>query len=360
MKTTITHRLKSIFYASFILSALGHLALAQAPDMEDYLPVEHAITDITGRKIAVTILSKTDTTLKFRRTSDGREFDIPIDKLSPADQKFFMLLGKPGPIEESELEVSVRDTPVKVTRLGNGPIGVIFFGSSGGVREDIVSGKVAFTGLLPAKTSFFLWDYPKTGAFSEVGSAIDGYLHGDKAKLRPNFKGVASEVLTQIREKTGLKKFLLVGNSLGAGIVLWDYAEIAKDPQVNFLLISPTETFMPPVKDLPKLSRTMLLAGVEKDQDGKWSDDFMQGDAACSWVKSNLDKAAMEKITESLYGKPGSPKPGFENFVIPKTFGTSHIIIGQEIKNPLLARLIRVNLGLEKPSSLSKSLVDGK
>ena len=227
MKTTITHRLTSFIYASVILSGLGQLAQAQAPDMEDFLPVEHTMTDTTGRKIAATILSKTDTTLKFRRTSDGREFDVPIDKLSPADQKFFMLLGKPGPIEESELEMSVRGTPVKVTRLGNGPIGVVFFGSSGGVRENIVSGKVAFTGLLPAKTSFFLWEYPKTGAFSEVGSAIDDYLHGDKAKFRPNFKGVASEVLAQIREKTGLKEVLLVGNSLGAGIVLWDYAEIA-------------------------------------------------------------------------------------------------------------------------------------
>ena len=360
MKTIINHRLTSIVIGAVILGFPGQLAQAQAPNMEDYLPVEHTMTDTTGRKIAATILSKTDTTLKSRRISDGREFDIPINKLSPADQKFFMLLGKPGPIEESELEMSVRDTPVKVTRLGNGPIGVVFFGSTGGVMKAILSDKEAFAGLFPAKTSFFLWEYPSTGVFDEISAAIEGYFDGDKAKLRPNFKGVASEVLAQIREKTGLKEFLLVGNSLGAGIVLWDYAEIAKDLQVNFLLISPTETFMPPVKDLPKLSRTMLLAGVEKGQDGKWSDDFMQGDAACSWVKSNLDKAAMEKITESLYGKPDRPKPGFENFVIPKTFGTSHIMIGQEIKNLLLARLIRVSLGLEKPSSLSKSLADGK
>ena len=45
------------------------------------------ITDTNGRKLSGTILEKSETAIKFRK-SDGKEFDIPIKNLSAADQQF--------------------------------------------------------------------------------------------------------------------------------------------------------------------------------------------------------------------------------------------------------------------------------
>lgn len=56
------------------------------------LPAEREITDTAGRKMTGTVLSKSDPnagvdtpSIKFRRAADGKEFDIPLEKLSKAD-----------------------------------------------------------------------------------------------------------------------------------------------------------------------------------------------------------------------------------------------------------------------------------
>lgn len=54
----------------------------------NYFPAIREITDSTGRKMQVTILSKTAESVKIRRTSDGKEFDFALDKLSEEDQQF--------------------------------------------------------------------------------------------------------------------------------------------------------------------------------------------------------------------------------------------------------------------------------
>ena len=214
--------------------------------------------------------------------------------------------------------------------------------------------------MLPEKASFFLWDYPDQrddSPFIKTDRALAEYDKGDTAKVRPDFKGITISVLTQIRQQTGIKQFLLVGNSLGAGVILWDYPELVKDPLLKFLLISPTEPFMPLIPTLVKLERTMLLTGVEDPTGRKeFPDGYMKGKEACRWAKANTDSAAIRKINESL-SDPAQSRNGTQHSN-GRQLGGGHIIIGNEIKIPILTRLIKVNLGLSPSSLLAKPLAE--
>ena len=239
-------------------------------------------------------------------------------------------------------EIDVAGSKVTVDRMGQGPVGVIFFGHSGSkeMKDQVLANAASFAGLLPDKCSFFLWEYPQSPPFDQVQKAIRSYMQGDKEKIRPDFSGIASQVLSQIRDKTGLTELLVVGNSLGAGIVLWDYKNLSADPKVRFLLISPTETFMPPVSSLGDLERTMLLSASTTEIKG---DGFLKGQEAWDWVNERIDRGATEKITSS------QPE-GLRNF----EYG--HKTIGNDIDNDLLSKLIKVNLGLTDRALLAEPL----
>jgi hypothetical protein len=329
------------------------------------LPIQRVLSDLSGRKLEVTILEKHDTTVKVRRSSDSKIYSLDLDKLSAEDREFANGLRTTPPASapqssivppgQTQIEMAVCGSRVQVTRVGNGPLGVIFFGHTGWRSEipTIVNGAAEFDGLLPEKASFFLWDYPHEGPFKENSRALDEYDEGDTGKFRPDFKGIATKIVAQIRQQTGITQFLLVGNSLGAGVILWDYPELVKDSSVKFLLISPTEPFMPLVSDLVKLQRTMLLTGVE-DPTGQneFPDDYMKGKDACRWAKANTDTSAIKKLNESL----SDPARSRHGITLPQrgNLNGGHIIIGSEIKLPVLGRLIKVNLGLAPSSLLAK------
>ena len=88
------------------------------------LPAAHTITDTSGRKLEGTILSKTETSIKFRRVSDGKEFDLPLDKLSAEDKAFVAAIpNKPAKKitvllldYDADIIVSKTDTTVKFRR----------------------------------------------------------------------------------------------------------------------------------------------------------------------------------------------------------------------------------------------------
>ena len=251
-------------------------------------------------------------------------------------------------------EIDAAGTKVEVTRMGSGPIGVIFFGNSDsqGMKEMILGEPRWFSEIVPDKCSFFLWAYPDSPPFDQVQPAISAYMQGDNAKMRPDFKGIASNVLAQMRDKSGLKEWLLVGNSLGAGIILWDYKELEADPKTAFLLVSPTETFMPPVSELGKLERSMMLAakGWKNGDKQMRTDPFLRGEEAWDWVASNLDTQAADKITESSANEPEQivSKPGEAKRTMSKKtdFSIGHKIIGQHINNELLGKILKVKLGM--------------
>ena len=207
----------------------------------------------------------------------------------------------------------------------------------------ILTNSAAFADLLPDKCSFFLWEYPKSPPFDQVQKAISSYMQGDMEKIRPDFSGIAGQVVSQIRDKTGLTEFLLVGNSLGAGIVLWDYKKLSADPKVKFLLISPTETFMPPVSSLGNLERTMLLSATGAEGDPQ-PDRFLQGLEASNWVRAQVDRDAADKISST---QPQNAAP--------RNFAHGHKIIGNDIDFDLLSKLIKVNLGLAHRETLADS-----
>ena len=71
-------------------------------------PVQRVLTDTTGRKLDATILGKTATGIKCRRTSDGVEFVIDTVKLSLVDQNFIKSIGA---------EEAVGVEPVKITEV---------------------------------------------------------------------------------------------------------------------------------------------------------------------------------------------------------------------------------------------------
>lgn len=128
-----------------LLAGLASSAIAQvpAPTPETVapaatlpavnLPAERTLTSPDGRQMAGTVLSKTDSGIKFRRAADSKEFDIPLDKLSPDDRKFVEAL-KPAPaaralvifgapisepefqtMEKLQIEVTLADTNPRQT-----------------------------------------------------------------------------------------------------------------------------------------------------------------------------------------------------------------------------------------------------
>lgn len=228
-----------------------------------------------------------------------------------------------------ELDIDLNGSQVPVTRLGAGPIGVVFFGTSAAAQmnQALISSPNDFEVLLKDKCSLFFLEYPQSASFNQIQPAIQSYLEGDSKKLRPDFSGFASGLVEKLRGKTGISEWLLVGNSLGAGVILWDYEKLAEDPKTSFLLISPTETFMPDPSKLPRLQRTMLLAAKEKgSRDSELGPDpFLRGEKAREWVAENLDVDTVSSL------------PGFES---------GHKIIGGDLDNQTLSTILQKKLGL--------------
>jgi hypothetical protein len=63
-------------------SILGSLPIAKPT-----IPVQWTLTDVEGRKLDATIVGKNGTTITLVRTSDGKRFDLPVDRLSESDKK---------------------------------------------------------------------------------------------------------------------------------------------------------------------------------------------------------------------------------------------------------------------------------
>jgi len=239
------------------------------------------------------------------------------------------------------IPITVAGSEVQVIRRGHGPLGIIFFGHSGSdeMVETLLRDEKWFGDLLPDQCSFFLWSYPDAPPFDKVRETISAYGGGDHWVRLP-LPGIAESVVSQIRDATGIERFLIVGNSLGAGIVLWDYEKLVGDPSLSFLLISPTEAFLPEVSSIPSLERTMLLAAKGwMNNDGPMrTDSFLRGEEAWDWVAQYRDDDAGDLISDSKSSGTSSNSR--------REFDMGHKVIGGDINAELLGKLIRVNLGL--------------
>ena len=71
-----------------ISATLAGFSEPETPSNGETMPVTHIVTDITGRKLEGTILSKDATTIQFSRASDKKKFNLELNKLSAEDQAF--------------------------------------------------------------------------------------------------------------------------------------------------------------------------------------------------------------------------------------------------------------------------------
>ena len=94
---------------------------------------------------------------------------------------------------------------------------------------------------------------------------------------------------------------------------------------------------MPPPGTIPPLNRTTVLAakGLQNDGYQVRTDPWLLGDEAWDWVAANRD---------ATWDQAGLGD-----------FANGHLIIGKEIDADLLAKLIRVRMGLADKKILTES-----
>ena len=247
----------------------------------------------------------------------GKEFRIPFAKLSDASIRQAKASAgadhgdaSPAPIPSSPatLRMKVASGDTQIDRWGTGDKALVFFGHTGPMSESVVAGINSYAPLFTAGYSIFLWNYPAGRPFSETQNALQTWMQGKESKV--NFAGVATEVVAGIRTQTGIKEFLLVGDSLGAGILLSDYAKLTAGGNVRIVLISPTEPFSPESKDLPPLENSLLLANSK-------GDDFARSPGFVKWLEGQKAKASLT----------GALPPG-------------HLILGENLPHELLAWIL--------------------
>lgn len=154
--------------------------------------------------------------------------------------------------------VTIAGQQVEVERWGSGPKAVIFFSHTGNLAGIFRANAALVQSLVGEEYSAFTWTYPSGPPFDRVFTTLSDWRAGLVPPTgRLLFPGVASSMLAQLRAATGLQEFVLVGNSLGAGVVLSDYETLAQDPDCTMLLISPTEPFIPPM--LPEYLQGALM-----------------------------------------------------------------------------------------------------
>ncbi|MDP1587570.1 MAG: WG repeat-containing protein, partial [Prosthecobacter sp.] len=75
------------------------LCLTTALHAQQPAAAPHTFTSTDGRKLTATIIEKTATTVTIRRAEDGKDFVLPLDRLSAADQALVKAWGtKPVPL----------------------------------------------------------------------------------------------------------------------------------------------------------------------------------------------------------------------------------------------------------------------
>jgi len=211
-----------------------------------------------------------------------KQFTVPA-----SGRQFYRVLAtdNPAAVPDQSFTISVAGTPVSVERWGTGPKAIVFFGYIPFTLEEDLKNNFAaqFEELLGSEYSMFLWTYPEEAApYSGAFSSLDSFYNEFYNEIPPliplanriDFSGQASSVVQQIRAATSLTDICLVGNSFGAGLILWDFDTLAMDANVRFVLISPSELFMPftPPAANP-LPRTVLVADAWYDFPLLFTDD---------------------------------------------------------------------------------------
>ena len=121
-------KLITAFVMFLLLMAAGLSLRAEAPpespktptpNANATFPADRAITDSQGRKMEVTLQSKTATSIKFVRKADGKEFDLPLEKLSVEDRTFIATLTNPPALAaKTSIKLDVKTTKSEIGHAG--------------------------------------------------------------------------------------------------------------------------------------------------------------------------------------------------------------------------------------------------
>lgn len=259
--------------------------------------------------------------------SDPADFAVPKPEARPGS------VGegkKPATWEvPRRFDVSIAGYTEPVTRIGDGRRGVVFFShpDTNWAQHMLRANTEHFRAATGGEASLFIFEYPEIIVRRLVGKMLALYLEGDET-ARIDATGLAARVVEQIREITGMEELLLVGHSMGAGLLLADYAELARDERNSFLLISPMELFLPEESTPGAPVRTTLLANED-------SDPFVQSAAWRRWIAAHKNRPVMEALEVS--------RDRDDPLAVPLSSG--HLTVGDQIDAALLARLVRYCLG---------------
>lgn len=247
----------------------------------------------------------------------GKEFRIPFTKLSDASIRRAKALAAPEqaatppapvPSAPTTLQIKVASKVAKVDRWGTGDKALVLFSHTGPMNESVIGNISTYAPFFAAGYSIFLWTYPNSKPFTDTQKTLQSWMRGEDSRL--DFSGVTTDLVGGIRAQTGIREFLVVGDSLGAGILLADYAKLSKDGAVRFVLISPTEPFSPEAKDLPVLKNSLLLAN-------SGGDDFVRSAAFAKWIEG-------QRATETTTGP----------------FPPGHLILGENLTHATVVNAI--------------------
>lgn len=256
---------------SVLLYLVSTFALSQKLDLE--------WISSDGRRIKADFVRTEDDSVVVRK--EGKEIIIKFSRLAPESVQLAKNLAHPQEKENASKKpptkqtIQVPGSGITLDLWGESKRCVVFFNHSGPMKESIDRNIIEYQAIVNSGWSVVTWNYPKEGAFNEVGEAIQKWVQGDNSALR--IKGYASVVVKELRSQAGIDEFLLVGNSLGAGVIMSDVGNLS---DCRVILISPTEMFLPPMNQLKKVEELAIVGYSESDR-------FVRSKEIHEWIQKH-------------------------------------------------------------------------
>lgn len=271
---------------------------------------------IDGRRMSAEFVRIQNESLVVRK--DGKEVVIVFTRLAPESIQLAQKLASPQGQTDREKGPPVKRTihltsgTVKIDLWGEAKRSVVFFNHSGPMKESIDRNMAAYQEILESGWSIVTWNYPKEGGFNEVATTIQKWVQGGTPSLL--LKGYTRALVKELSSQAGIEEFVLVGNSLGAGVVMSDVCDLSA---CCVLLISPTEMFMPP-RDALKAVKSVTVVGHTVN------DRFLRSKELYEWIQGH--HAPMD---------------------LWKDLPNEHLILGENLSHQRFAKLLLAILDAE-------------
>ena len=242
---------------------------------------------------------------------EGKEIVIEFSRLAPESVQLAKKMAHPQELSNAskgppmKRTIQVPGSSIEFDLWGDAKRSVVFFNHSGPMKGSIDRSMADYQAIINSGWSLVTWNYPKEGVFNEVGRTIQQWVQGGAPSLL--LKGYASAVVKELRSQAGIKEFILVGNSLGAGVIMSDIRDLS---DCRVLLISPTEMFLPPMNELKAAKMLAVVGHNEKDS-------FVRSKEVHEWIESH--HASLE---------------------IWKDLPEEHLIIGENLAHPRVVQMV--------------------